>query len=241
LNTTLYQLLSELNREAGRVKHDYKDLFNPDLHVVPIPFFGDVLNAKVITVGLNPSDGEFRDKRWPQTNEVDEIYERLVHYFNNTQIQRHKWFVVWEKALAEIGLSYANGTAAHVDLCPWPTRPMSELPDQNRFASLVNQSMSWFWRCLEIPKSIQLILMAGAVTKKDYLNESLIKARSIDGHMLIGKASRSGKAFVNYHQFHLADKEIPAFFCSVSPSARTSRMLPLRVREHRNWLLNHLK
>jgi hypothetical protein len=177
MNENLYQLLADLNAEAPKVRATFNDLFDSNLDTVPIPFFGDVLSAKVITVGLNPSDGEIRGRGWHQPISPATIYERLVHYFNNPQFRSHPWFDAWERSLGEIGVSYSDGTAAHVDLCPWATRPMSNLPDHDRFALLLSQSLPWFWRCMQVVTNLRLILMAGAVTKKYYLNEFLQKRK----------------------------------------------------------------
>ena len=240
MDEKLYQLLSDLNAEAPKVRAAFSDLLDPALDTIPISFFGDVLNAKVITVGLNPSDGEIRGRGWHQPISSAEIYERLLNYFNNPQFRSHPWFEAWERALNEIGVSYADGTAAHVDLCPWATRPMSNLPDHDRFELLVSQSVPWFWRCMQAAANLRLVLMAGAVTKKYYLNEFLAKTRNADGNELVGKVARGGKAFVGYHQLRLSGKLFPVFFCSVSPSSRTSAMLPLRISENRDRLAKFL-
>ena len=82
--------------------------------------------------------------------------------------------------------------------------------------------------------------MAGAVTKKYYVNEFLAKIGSSNGNELVGKVSRGGKAFVGYHQLRLADKLFPVFICSVSPSSQTSAMLPLGIGENRDRLAKFL-
>jgi hypothetical protein len=241
INENLHQLLSDLYDQAPKIRTAYKDLFDPNLDTIPIPFFGDVLRAKVITVGLNPSDGEIRGRGWHQPISPNTIYERLINYFNNPQYSSHPWFATWEQALREIGVSYNNGTVAHVDLCPWATRPMSQLPDRDRFALLVSQSLPSFWRCMQLVANLRLVLMAGAVTNKYYMNEFLAKERSLDSNELVGKVSRSGKAFTGYHQLRLSDKLFPVFFCSVSPSSRTnSAMLPVRISENRDRLMKFL-
>jgi hypothetical protein len=240
MNENLYQLLSELNTESSRIRAEFHASFDPDLDTIPIPFFGDLLGAKVITVGLNPSDGEIRGRGWFQPISAANLYERLVYYFNNPQFDYHPWFNIWERALGKIGVSYIDGTAAHVDLCPWATKPMSNLPDHDRFVLLVDQSLSWFWRCIQMAANLRLVLMAGAVSKKYYLNEFLRKTQNYNGNALIGKVSRSGKAFVGCHQLSVSGKKIPVFFCSVSPSSRTSAMLPLRVSENRDCLVKFL-
>ena len=93
MNEHLYQLLSELNTEAPKVRTAFNDLFDPNIDTVPIPFFGDVLGARVITIGLNPSDGELSQGRgWPRPVDPTTLYERLVHYFNNPKVKPHNWF-----------------------------------------------------------------------------------------------------------------------------------------------------
>lgn len=240
MNDGLNQLLSELSTDALRIRVAFEDLFDPDLDTVPIPFFGNILSAKVVTVGLNPSDGEIRGRGWPRPINTPTLSARLTQYFGNTRFRPHPWFATWEQALSEIGISYADGTAAHTDLCPWPTRPMSNLPNQDRFTTLVTQSLPWFWRCVELAANLRLILMAGAVNKKYYLNEFLAKEGNSSDTALLGKVSRGGSAFVGYHQLCVAGKEFPVFFCSVSPSSRTRAMLPVRVRENRERLTKYL-
>lgn len=241
MDENLYQLLSDLYTEAPKVRATFNDLFDNNVDTIPIPFFGKVLSAKVITVGLNPSDGEIKGRGWNQPISPNRIYERLLHYFNNSQFRSHPWFDIWERALGSIGVSYADGTAAHVDLCPWATRPMSNLPDHDRFELLVSQSVPWFWRCMKAAANLRLVLMAGAVTKKYYLNEFIAKAGSPAGDELAGKVTRGGKAFVGYHQLRLSGNLYPVFFCSVSPSSRTSAMLPLRVEENQEKLAKFLR
>jgi hypothetical protein len=235
----LNEVLSELGIDALRIRDTFKDLFDPDVGTVPIPFFGDILTAKVLTVGLNPSDGEIRGRHWPKPTNTPMLCKRLTQYFSNTQFRRHSWFDMWERALNEIGVSYVDGTAAHVDLCPWPTRPMSKLPP-DRFVTLVTQSLPWFWRCVGLAVNLRLVLMAGAVNKKYYLNEFLAKEGTLGNTVLVGKVPRKGSAFVGHHQLRMAGKEFPVFFCSVSPSSRTSSRLLVRVRENRDCLIGYL-
>jgi hypothetical protein len=237
MHEEVYQLLSDLRTEASNVRAAFDDLFDPHLDTVPIPFFGDIANARVLTVGLNPSDGELRGRGWPRPVDTPTLYDRLTRYFDNPQFSPHPWFATWIQALGEIGVSYAEGTVAHIDLSPWPTRPMSSQADPDRFASLVRQGVSCFERCIQIAAEANLILIAGAVTKKHYLNEFLAKALVGSNMALIGKVVRGGSAFVGFQQLRTVDREIPVFFCSVSPSSRTSDLLPTRVREHRDRLI----
>ncbi|MCI0535698.1 MAG: hypothetical protein L0338_26835 [Acidobacteria bacterium] len=161
----LVRLLTELNAEALDIRTGFGDLFHADLDTFPIPFFGDLRCAKVITVGLNPSDGEIRGRGWPRPLDVQTIVRRLSNYFISPQFPPHSWFNRWEEALGKIGVSYLDGTAAHIDLCPWPTRPMENLSDQTRFQRLVLRGLPSFWRCVQLAAGLRLMMMAGAVNK----------------------------------------------------------------------------
>ena len=240
MDENLSRLLSDLNAEAPSVRAEFDDLFDPVLNTVPIPFFGNLLNAKVVTVGLNPSDGEIRNGHWPRSVDSSILYKRLTEYFNNSQFPPHPWFDPWKKALCEIGVSYTDGSAVHIDICPWSTRPISSQIDQERFEKLVAQNLSWFWQFIRLATNLRLVLIAGAVTKKYYINEFLIKKNNVGETALIGKIPRGGIAFVGYHQLHVAGKEYPVFFCSVSPSARNHTMLPNRIQENRDQLMKFL-
>ena len=228
--------MTALGATTPTVIAEFRDLFDPSLPIVPIPFFGKLETALVLTVGLNPSDGEIRGRNWESTLDPVAACARLTGYFNGGAFQPHPWFERWKRALKEIGVSFDDGSAAHIDLCPWPTRPMSRLPDTKRFEALVRQSIPWFWQCIRLAKSCRLVLMAGAVTKQYYLNEYLAKMGDTETARIVGKVSRGGKGFVGYQHLRVDGKETPVFFCSVSPSARTGEILVERVREQSKHL-----
>jgi hypothetical protein len=240
MDEALSRLLSELNSEAPDVRAEFGDLFDPIINIFPIPFFGNLLNAKVATVGLNPSDGEIRNGHWPRSVDSPMLFRRLTEYFNNSQFPPHPWFDTWNKALGEVGMSYADGSAVHIDICPWPTRPMSSLINQEHFEKIVVQNLSWFWQCIRLATNLRLVFIAGAVSKKYYINEFLSKENNVSDTELIGKIPRGGTAFVGYHRLLVSGKEYPVFFCSVSPSSRNHSMLPGRVHENRDQLLKFL-
>ena len=50
---------------VARTKSQYSGNLKPRLNTFPIPFFGNILTAKVLTIGVNPSSGEFIDRNWP--------------------------------------------------------------------------------------------------------------------------------------------------------------------------------
>ncbi len=254
MDKNIYQLLSDLTAQAPGVRREYNDLFDPPVPTIPIPYFGDLLNARVITVGLNPSDGELSNGNWPESIGIQSLFERLTHYFCDPRYpppqSSKNWFKWWTQGLNEIDVSYSKGTAAHVDLCSWSTRPLSSykklskleiFKKRKEFEKLVKQSLPLFWRCLQMATSAKLVLMAGSVTNGDYLNEFILKNGNTKDFSLIDKVERNGDAFVGYHRVRLPGKEIPVFFCSVSPSSFTKRMLPIRLQENREQLMMLLR
>lgn len=149
MTANLYQLLSELNAQAASVRSDYNDLFASDIPTIPIPILGDLSTARVVNLlGSNPSDGEFKDRGWPQSMGTPQLNERLTRYFCNPKVEPHKWFTIWEIALNQIGASYKNGTAAHIDLCPWPTKSAGsfnkEIASRKKFIQLAAQKLAIF-------------------------------------------------------------------------------------------------
>ncbi len=111
----------------------------------PIPWFGNLNESKVATVGINPSNKEFVDneglelsshsRRFPtlgalglecwKSAEID-ITEALVQSYN-TYFQRNPydiWFKPLDNIIKSIGASYytRNGlSACHLDLVPFAT------------------------------------------------------------------------------------------------------------------------
>lgn len=81
---------------------------------------------------------------------------------------------------------------------------------------------------LEQPK---LLLLAGCVTKKRYIVHFLRECAPSHCFQVLGEEQRSGPGRVGYHAFRSDGVQIPAFFCSVSPSG-TASMLIRRIHEH---------
>ena len=61
LGTFVAELVAYVERTAPQ----YASNMRRDRLPHPMPFFGDVLTAEALTVGLNPSAEEFRPGRWP--------------------------------------------------------------------------------------------------------------------------------------------------------------------------------
>jgi hypothetical protein len=93
--------------------------------------------------------------------------------------------------------------------------------------------------CLRVAAKTRLILFAGALNNRVYLNE-FIGSMNREGLRLDGEPKRQGPGFVCVHTLYVDGRAIPAFFCSVSPSSRTKGLLPARVAEHQDLLRSFL-
>ena len=123
------------------VKNQFPHLFPQNQILYPIPFFGDIRCAEVLTLALNPAWTEFNTPRqWLGNFDSPALTTRLIHYFDLPQPEPHPWFDRLEKALLYIGCSYRQD-AAHVDLLSFPTLFLNSLPPGGRtdFANLVMQ------------------------------------------------------------------------------------------------------
>ena len=108
----------------------------------PVPYFGDLANSTVATVGLNPSDKEFEDDHgrelkdkarrfysldslnidsWSELNTQDliSIRESCDNYFSRNPYNR--WFGKLGGIISDLNVSFGAG-ACHLDLVPYATR-----------------------------------------------------------------------------------------------------------------------
>lgn len=213
--------------------------FKPGVRTHPMPFFGDLESAEVITVGLNPSATEFEAGRWPAEIEGGALRERLSSYFER---EPHPWFNVWEHALAELGASY-RCNAAHVDVSPRATVSAGAAPDQGIFERMLAADAPWMIRFLDAAPRVRLVLLAGAATQRLYLDEFLANRLPPNVALLEGSLRRPpGPAKVRRHMLVTARRRLPVFFCSSSPSdRRRGSMLIERVRRHAAQLRRDLE
>jgi hypothetical protein len=150
----------------------------------PVIAFGDVLTARVATLGLNPSKNEFVDcdgnelvgeNRRLETlgsvgetdlasasaNAVCRVFEACNNYFHRCPYRR--WFDRFEPILKEANASYYDSSACHLDLVQWATDPV--------------------WRDLAHPDKIKLIESDVPFLSRQLLQENfrllLLNGRSI--------------------------------------------------------------
>jgi len=159
-HSELVRWLGGVRREVERTNSRFVTL-NPVR--LPIPFFGDIRSARVLTIGVNPSSGEFNpESRWNAVLSDAQWGHRLLDYFHTSEAPWNRWFLPWEAALRLIGCSYENRTAAHLDLSPRATIRMSEAPTEI-FRELVEADVRWLFEVLSFAPSARLVLVAGRV------------------------------------------------------------------------------
>lgn len=57
----MQEYISKLLNERNTIKKNFSALFDNNTPIVPIPFFGNISTAKIITIGANPSATELRN------------------------------------------------------------------------------------------------------------------------------------------------------------------------------------
>jgi hypothetical protein len=144
----------------------------------PIPFFGDIRTARVLTVGVNPSPTEFGPHRWGPIASDSQWAHRLLNYFHTPGVPWHKWFLPWETSLRLLGCSYEDRTAAHLDLSPRSTTVMGHVGEELRpmFCNMVAGDVHWLYEALPFAPSARLILAAGGMIHPEPGAWSLIGA-----------------------------------------------------------------
>lgn len=111
-------------------------IFTDNDNLYPIPFFGDIRCAEVLTLALNPAHDEFDSREWPRHESptamsAASLASRLLHYFDLPEPEPHRFFRDFSQMLQPIHASYARN-AAHVDLSSLPTLKPREMTDQQR-------------------------------------------------------------------------------------------------------------
>jgi hypothetical protein len=208
----------------------------------PICCFGNVAKARVITVGVNPSKGEFAPASgWPDSIPHTELSRRCRDYFCSAN--SHRWFEPWAEGLSHLTLSYTDGSAAHLDLSPRATRFISDFKEaweQDLFLQMVERDLWTFFGTLRLCTNARFVFMAGSVTGKYYINTFLQRfapdyGHSLDGHFDPLEMRGNGKTA--FHTLSGGGRKLQVFFCSTSPSARDKGVLPQRIRENARRLV----
>jgi hypothetical protein len=157
----------------------------------PVPFFGRILDARVATVGINPSSREFVDSRGSELSgayrrletlnslalpnwglvsghDVRRIAESCEKYFSNNPYR--PWFDVLDRMLVPAGVSYYNDLihqpACHVDMVPFATQTRwGSLTDSVR-RSLLSRNRQTIAELLRDSQLEVLVLNGRSVVKQ---------------------------------------------------------------------------
>ncbi|MEI7516585.1 MAG: hypothetical protein WCK81_14455 [Betaproteobacteria bacterium] len=134
------KLVAHLQKKRRNVERNYAAILRQGTPLHPIPFFGNIDSAQVLTVGLNPSSTEFEAWRsWPNKEmDSDTLARRLTSYFRLVNPKPHPWFAGFQEALGIIGANYKIN-AAHVDLSPWSTLAPTTLARKANHKKLLKQ------------------------------------------------------------------------------------------------------
>lgn len=219
---------------SALTKPCYAALYDPQVVSAPICCFGDPLNAQVVTVGLNPSKRELGFLQDAEPIAHAELARRCRQYFAGEN--PHKWFEPWAEALGYLGASYTDGTAVHLDLSPRVVRFVSELQqgwEQELFLQMVQRDLWTFFGTLTLCAKARLMLIAGSVTGRYYMNEFLQRFAPDYGHSLGGcfnPFDQSGSGKTAFHTLSGGGRTLHVFFCSASPSARNKKLLPEAIK-----------
>ena len=234
------KLIKNLLVEKSKIIDKYSDLFDKNTPIVPIPFFGNIQTAKIITIGANPSSTELKNNEWSETMSSSQIKGKLVDYFNDNP---HKWFDTYELALGKIGYSYFDGSAAHFDLCPWATMSLGLLDKDkktDKVIELFKESINSFKNLIINHVKANHVLMTGTVTKNFYIDDFIVKHINEKNIELFNKQQiKMNSPFVNSYTLKISNYETKALFISISPSSRTEeqkeKLIEL-IEENINYL-----
>ena len=218
----------------------YDHLFKAAVPSHPVCCFGDPAKAVIVTVGANPSVGEFERRHWPSEQMAHKaLADRCRGYFTGGGATPHqKFFGPWNEALKWLGTNYESGTVAHLDLSPRATRYISDLKpgfESELFLEMVQLDLWIFFATLDLCRNVKLLLIAGSVTDRYYINEFLQRFAPDYGHALGGafvRAKSKGPGRVCWHELTNAERKLPVFFCGSGPAAKNPSLLGERISEH---------
>jgi hypothetical protein len=240
--SSLREHLQRVINHVQETRDRFRDLTVKGLNTMPIPFFGDIEEAEILTVGVNPAASEFKKNRNWRFSEAtpDYLGARLRNYFRLGDPPPHSWFDAWDESLKMLnGRSYRT-LAAHLDLSPRPTIQMGGLPCE-KFLEMIEFDLPLFFESILLARSAKVLLMAGSVTKKFYLNEFLQKHAPQFGYELQGEFQRrpGGRMTCRHELVSKAGNFcLPVFFFSRGPTFRED--LPKLVSSMRKEICNCL-
>jgi hypothetical protein len=158
-----------VERELARFKEFHKAhplLFPKQDNLYPVPFFGDIRIAEVLTLALNPAWTEFRqggchERYWIPSLNACALTTRLLHYFDLPVPPPHRWFEERRVGLDCLRCSYKTNVA-HIDLHPFPTKFSNAIGEDQRkeIGHLIqSESKMHLSGALKLARKVKLILV----------------------------------------------------------------------------------
>lgn len=240
VSSRLINLVAETQREVRGSNSIYSENFFPELHTHPIPYFGQLEDAEILTVGLNPSSDEFRSGRWPdQQLDPENLAGRLCGYFQRDDPAWHPWFDKWTAALSSLNanLRYQTGQVAHIDLSPRATKAARHIPRPDLFSEMIRRDLSWFPALLDCAKAARILLFAGTVNSEQYLIEFL-SAHGREHGLHVARSDGQSRRSLGFYELQFRSRRWPVFFSGSGPSALDGGAKLLEnVTRHRKQIL----
>jgi hypothetical protein len=178
----LIQLVTDLREYTPQARTILYDFIPGGFPMLPIPFFGNIESARVITVGLNPAVTEFsKHREWDAPLETTDLTFRLVNYFrlaNSKYPPPHGWFSDILEALYVLNCPYRIA-AAHVDLCPWTSIAPQDVPQ--RYWDFIDAQMNaWLNRTIaHAKKTAKLVIILQSPNPSPQQIERQTRAKQI--------------------------------------------------------------
>ena len=207
-----------------------------DIGTLPLPFFGRIDTAAILTVGVNPATEELPFKNWPEQLTTAALAQRLLTYFEDPAGGFSERFDTWEAALNTLGYSYRDGSAAHIDVSPRASG-LQQRDNPVLFHEVCRYDASRLFALLGVLQKPRVLLMAGAVSDDCHINDFLREVARENAWSLVGEGQVTGEGRIGYHALYSENVSYDAFFCSASPNdARNRELLLARVAEHSRWI-----
>ena len=173
----------------------------------PVLSFGNFQNAKLFTLGINPSNREFENKsgellknfqRRLQTysslktenytkltdEKIEKILNGCFNYFNKNP---YEWFNKFDKILSTLGYSYKyEPYAAHVDLVQWSTKTKWDKLTKDDKNILIEDGRKFLEYQLD-SKYLEIVLLNGRTVIDSFKNWSGVNLKSLKFEIPKGK------------------------------------------------------
>ena len=213
----IQEFVVEICQKTSNSASDFPELFEIGEPKYPIPFFGNLLKAEIVTVGLNPSADEFKNRGWQDGFSEEILTNRLLNYFSDP----HKWFERWNEALCELvgAPSYAEGQVAHLDISPRATSSFSSFnkAQAEQFEIMLRQDIAWLFQILVKFLNPKILFVAGTASKRKYLDGMISECAGINSFKLTSRKKATGSQ-CRFWKLEGHGKCIPVFFSGSSPS-----------------------